>query len=255
MLSLFLALTLAQNPAASIKVEPSRTIDLDLTKLKGKLVRQLAWSPDGVELYLMTYDQNKDASIKKAYHFVIPLATGVPKDVDKAPEWAEKYWLWKSQRASPDDAALEIELLTEKKRISSVSLPMGGDLARGGPDSSAAGASGGLSTESAMAAANASQMADVRTMKLKGQVIGEWVNLPIVPGQTYGWAPTGQRLIAYAEQRSGKLVLMHLSGERQTVAGTKDVSHPAFSSDGSRLAYLEGRGKNRFALVVATLQK
>lgn len=252
MFTVFLALTLAQNPVASIRVEPSTTINLDLGKLKGKLVRQLAWSSDGTELYLMTYEQNKDASLKKMYHFVIPIETGVPKAVEKTPDWAEKYWIWKSQRSSPDDTALEIELLNERKLFSAVSIPMGGDLARGGTD----GGSNGLSAESAMAAANASQMADVRTMKLKGQVIGLWVNLPIQPGQTYGWAPKGVGLIAYAEQGSGKkLVVMNLAGQRQTVAGTRDVSHPAWSNDGSRLAYLEGRGGNKFALVVAAVQK
>jgi hypothetical protein len=253
MLAVFLALTIAQAqvPVASIKVAPSSTINIDLARLKGKLVRQLAWSPDAAELYLMTYDPNQDASIKKAYHFVIPVATGVPKSVEAAPKWAEEYWTWKSGQASPDDPALKIDVSTERKRVSAVSLPFGGDLARGGTE----GSTTGLSTESAMAAANASQMSDVRTMQLKGQVVGEWVNHPIVPGQTFGWGPKGTSLFAYAEQKSGRLVLMNHAGERQTVDGTREVSHPAFSNDGSRLAYLEGRGRNKFALVVAAVQK
>jgi hypothetical protein len=106
-----------------------------------------------------------------------------------------------------------------------------------------------------MAAANASQLSDVYTMRLKGQIIGEWINHPTVPGQTYGWGPKGTGLIAYAEQKSGRLVLMNLSGARQPVEGTREVIVPAFSNDGSRLAYLEGRGRNKFALVVATLQR
>lgn len=253
MLAVFLALTItqAQVPVASIKVAPSSTINIDLGKLKGKLVRQLAWSPDGAELYLMTYDQNQDASIKKAYHFVIPVATGVPRSVDAAPKWAEEYWSWKSGQASPDDPSLKIDVSSERKRVSAVSVPFGGDLARGGTDGSA----NGLSSDQAMAAANASQMSDVRTMRLKGQVVGEWVNHPIVPGQTFGWGPKGTGVFAYAEQKSGRLILMDQSGEKLTVDGTREVSHPAFSNDGSRLAYLEGRGRNRFALVVASVQK
>jgi hypothetical protein len=255
MLAVFLALTLAQTPVASIQVTPSTTVNIDLGKLKGKLVRQLAWSPDGAELYLMTYDPDKNASVKKAYHFVIPVGTGVPKAVDKTPEWAEKYLIWKADRASPDDPKLEIELTDETKRLSAVALPFGGDLARGGTEGAAAGSAGGLSSASAMAAANSSQMVRVITMKLKGQIIGEWINHPTVPGQTYGWGPKGTGLIAYAEQKSGRLVLMNLAGQRQTVEGTREVIVPAFSNDGARLAYLEGRGRNRFALVVATLQK
>ncbi len=253
MLAVFLALTIAQAqvPVASIRVAPSTTINIDLGTLKGKLVRQLAWSPDGAELYLMTYDQNQDASIKKAYHFVIPVATGVAKSVDAAPKWAEEYWSWKSAQASPDDPALKIDVSSERKRVSAISVPFGGDMARGGGDTG----STGLSSESAMAAANASQMSDVHTMRLKGQVVGEWVNHPIVPGQTFGWGPKGTSLIGYADQKSGRLVLMNLAGERLTVDGTREVSHPAFSNDGSRLAYLEGRGRNKFALVVASVQK
>jgi hypothetical protein len=257
MLLVFLTLTVAQAqvPVASITLAPSTTINIDLGKLKGKLVRQVAWSPDASELYLMTYDPNQDASIKKAYHFVIPVATGTPRAVDAAPKWAEEYWTWKSGQASPDDASLKIDLVTERRKVSAVALPFGGDLARGGTEGSAAGSGGGLSTESAMAAANASQMSDVRTIKLKGQVVGEWINHPIVPGQTFGWGPKGSGLFAYAEQKSGRLVLMNHAGDRHSVEGTRDVSHPAFSNDGSRLAYLEARGRNRFALVVAAVQK
>jgi hypothetical protein len=86
-------------------------------------------------------------------------------------------------------------------------------------------------------------------------VVGEWVNHPIVPGQTFGWAPKGRSLIAYADAKSGKLVVMNLAGERQTIDGTRNVTIPAWSADGTQLAYLEGRGRNRFALVVATVQK
>jgi len=257
MLSLVLALTIAQSqvPLSSIRLATSATINIDLGKLNGKLLRQLAWSPDGAELYLMTYDANKDASIKKAYHFVIRLETGAPKPVEAAPAWAEAYWTWKSGQASPDDASLKIDVATDRRRESAVAVPFGGDLARGGSDTSSAGSAGGMSTETAMAAANSSQMSNVYTMRLKGQVVGEWVNHPIVPGQTLGWAPKGHGLIAYVDHKSGRLVLMNLAGERHAVDDTKEVTLPAWSNDGSRLAYLEGRGRNRFALVVATVQK
>ena len=35
------------------------------------------------------------------------------------------------------------------------------------------------------------QNANIRTMRLKGEVIGEWVNSVIVPGLTFGWSPAG----------------------------------------------------------------
>jgi hypothetical protein len=252
MLAVLLALTIAQAqvPVASIKVAPSTTISIELGKLKGKLVRQLAWSPDAAELYLLTYDPAPNALVKKEYYFLIRLDTGATTAVEAAPKWAEDYLTWKAGQASPDDPTLKIEPLMERKLMSAVSLPFGGDLARGGTEGGT-----GLSTESAMAAANASQMVDVRTLRLKGQVVGQWVNAPTVPGQTYGWGPKGSGLIAYADHKSSRLVLMNLAGDRQTVDGPKNVILPAFSNDGSRLAYLEGRGKNKFALVVAAIQK
>ena len=245
----------APTPVASITVSAGTPIAIDLGKLKGQFVRRLAWSPDASEVYLMTYDANKDASVKKIYHFLIPVGTGAPKAIDAEPPWAENYWTWKSAQASPDDPALKIEVSAQKKRDNAVALPFGGDLARGGTTEAGAGAAGGMSQDEALAAARAMQSNDVYTMRLKGEVIGEWVNHPTVPGQTFGWAPKGVGLIAYAEQKSGKLVLMNHAGDKKKIDGTKEVIFPAFTEDGARLAYLEGRGRKRFALFLATVQK
>jgi hypothetical protein len=62
-------------------------------------------------------------------------------------------------------------------------------------------------------------------------------------------------VIAFAEQKTGKLVLMDRNGNKQKIEGTKDVVLPAWTDDGTRLAYLESRGRTRYALVVATVQK
>ena len=245
----------APTPVASINVSAGAPIAIDLGKLKGQFVRRLAWSPDASELYLMTYDANKDASVKKTYHFLIPAGTGVPKAVDAQPAWAESYWTWKSAQASPDDPALKIDLSTEKKRDDSVALPFGGDLARGGSTSAGSGVAGGMSQDEALAAARAMQGNNVYTMRLKGEVIGEWINHPTVPGQTFGWAPKGVGLIAYAEQKSGRLVLMNHAGDKKKIDGTKEVIFPAWTEDGTRLAYLEERGRYRFALFLAIVQK
>ncbi len=258
MLLLLLTFTLTlQSPApvSAIRVSPSTVVDLDLGKLKGPLVRRLAWSPDGSELYLLTYDANRDATIKKEYHYLIPAAGGAPKPVEAPPEWVQAYWTWKSAQASPDDPELKIQVSEQKKRDSAAALPFGDEMARGGTTSAAAGAAGGASAEGMLEAARAMQTNDVRTMRLKGEVIGEWINHPTVPGQTFGWGPKGTGLIAYAEQKSGKLVIMNVAGDKKKIDGTKNVVLPAWTDDGTRLAYLEGRGRNKFALVVASVQK
>ncbi len=256
MLVTLLALTFvlqSQTPVASITVTPATTINLDLGRLKGALVRQLAWAPDASELYLMTYDANKDASIKKMYHYVIPVGTGQPKQVDAQPAWATAYWGWKAAQTSPDDPELKIQVSVEKKRETAVAIPFGGDLARGGTGSAAAGSAGGLSEEAAMEAARAMQTNNIYTMRFKGEIVGEWINHPTVPGQTFGWGPKGTGLIAYAEHKSGRLVVMNHAGDKQKIDDTRNVVLPAWTDDGTKLAYLESRGRNRFALVVASV--
>jgi hypothetical protein len=204
------------------------------------------------ELYLMPYEANRDASVKEAFHYVMPATGGQFSAVRTAPPWAATYWTWKSDRNPPGDPSQQIEVLQEQKRAETgVATPMGGDLARGGADTGAAGVSSGA----AVNAARGMQMNNVYTLKLKGEIIGEWIDHPIVPGLTFGWGPKGSGLIAFAEKGSGRLVVMDTAGNKQRVDDTKGVVLPAFSEDSSRLAYLENRGRNRFAVVVATLSK
>jgi hypothetical protein len=243
--------------AETIRLLPSVVAEFQLGAggINGQRVRQLAWSPDGRELYLMTYEPNRDASIKEAFHYVMPAAGGKFARVEATPTWAATYWTWKSDRSAPGDQSRQIEVLQEKKRAETgVATPMGGDMARGGADTGGAGAAGGISPAAATDAARGMQMQDVYTLKLKGEIVGEWINHPIVPGLTFGWGPKATGLIAFAEKNGGRLVLMDRAGKKQKVDGTKDVVLPAFSDDGSRLAYLEGRGRNRFAVIVADVK-
>jgi hypothetical protein len=240
--------------AAQVKLSPPVEVaQIDLGKLGGTLVSELAWSPDGNELYLQTQTEDKRALPKDTFHFVIPAEGGSFSKVGAPPDWAGAYWTWKSGQTAPDDQAFKITISTEKRVASATAIPMGGDLAKGGADTVGAGT--GASAESVAAAANASMNASVNTMLLKGEVIGEWVNHRIMPGTTFGWGPPGTHLIAYAEKQSGRLVIMDSTGTKQKVDGTKGVVAPAWSSDGTRLAYLESRGRYRYALIVAKVSK
>lgn len=238
-------------PVTQITVTPGAAVlEFDLASLKGTRLRQMAWSPDGTQLYLQTYDANKDATVKELFHYVLPVAGGAPKRIDTPPVWAADYWAWKSGQTAPDDPAWKIEVSSEKKIASAIAMPMGGDLARGGVGDP----TGGVSVETVTA--NAAQAANVSvyTLRLKGETVGEWTNHPIMPGLTFGWGPRGSGLMAYAEKSSGRLTLMDRSGKTARVDGTKDVVLPAFTEDRSRIAYLEGRGRNKYALVIATVK-
>lgn len=256
LLSCVLALTpaTAQAPkatAATVVVTPAPPVmAIDLRSLKGPLVRQLAWSPDQTELYLQTYEANRDASVRNTFHYVIPAVGGAPRQVDTPPTWAVAYFQWKSGQASPDDPSWKIDVSSERKIQSATAIPMGGDLARGG----SVDPTGGHSAESAVAAAAQSGNVNIYSMVLSGEVVGYWENHPIVPGLTFGWAPKGVGLIAFAD-KSGKLALMDRSGKARRIDTTKAVTLPAWSEDGTRLAYLEKTARTTYALVIATVTR
>jgi len=244
------ALATQAAPATQIKIAPSEVAQFDLGKMDGKLVRQLAWSDDLSQLYLQTFTEDKRALPKDVYHYVIPASGGQFKKVSAEPDWAIAYWSWKSGQTAPDDAAFKIEISTDKRVSNATAMPMGGDFARGGGDTGGGGTSVGAVTAAAQGATNDT----VYTMTLKKEVVGEFVNHAIIPGLTFGWGPKGTHLIAYADQQ-GHLVVMDSTGAKQKIEDTKSVVLPAFTADATKLAYLEGRGHNKYALVVATVTK
>jgi hypothetical protein len=93
----------------------------------------------------------------------------------------------------------------------------------------------------------------VHTMLLKGEVVGEYVNSVIVPGQTFGWGPAGSKVIAYSAAKTGRLVVMDDQGVKQEIDGTSDALFPAWSSDGKRIAWLQRDGKKKFILRIANI--
>jgi hypothetical protein len=225
--------------------------EIDLRRLKGPLPRQLAWSPDHTQLYLQTYEANKDATVKTLYHYVLPSNGGAPKQVDAPPAWATEYITWKSGQASPDDGTWKIDVVQEKKIQSATSIPMGGDLARGGT----VDPTGGISVESVTAAAAQASNAVIYSMRLSGETVGEWINHPIVPGLTFGWGPKGTSMIAFAEKSGGRLSLMSRDGKVSRIDGTRNVIAPAWSRDGQRIAWLEHKTRAVYALIIGDVRK
>ena len=121
-------------------------------------------------------------------------------------------------------------------------MAKGGVGATGG----ASGGGGGSSVNDATGAAFGSQNANVVLLKLKGEVIGEFVNAPALPGTTFGWGPHGSGLIVFAAA-DGHLVLMDDQGRKQDIQGPKAASFPGWSEDGTRIFFLERTGRKKFA--------
>jgi hypothetical protein len=258
-IGLTLALAVAPAPVRSAADQTAVTgtaaiLDLDMDKLKGEPGR-LAWSPDGKDIYIQTIERDNRGAVKGTKHYVVSVAEKTIKSVDQEPEWASKYWSWKSAQMSPAAPAFRIKVdqRTESKR--STATPTGGDLAKGGVPDPAAG-----STVSDVAsAASQTQNLNIFALKVQGEVLGEWINEAVTPGINFGWAPAPQHLLAFARRDgdrrdTGALMLLDETGHKEEVANTKSVWLPAFSGDGHRLAWLARKDRKHFALTIGSVE-
>src|SRR5690349_3173098 len=113
---------------------PALISTIDTGKLKGEPT-QLGWSADGTQLFLQTSDRDAHGMVTNPRYFVMSAAAGKPEPVKEQPGWAAEYWTWKSNQYAPGSKTFGIDPPTmEERKASSVSAPMGGDLARGGAD-------------------------------------------------------------------------------------------------------------------------
>lgn len=245
------ALAFSQTPLRVETVnfsEPATVAELDMGKLKGEPSR-LAWSADGKQFYVQT-TENRGRPNAKIRHYVFT-GDGKQENAGEEPKWAADYWIVKSSQAPPDNPALKIEIKTEQRQQRTTSVPMGGDMARGGVDTGASGTSAG----DAGSAAYGQQATTVHSMVLKGQTIGEFANSVIVPGETFGWGPKGSKVIAFTTPKDGEVVVMDFEGKKKEVSGTEDALLPAWSSDGKRLAWLQRDGRRKYLLKVADVTR
>lgn len=222
---------------------------LDAGKLKGEPV-QLAWSPDGTKLYLQTAGRDKVGMVVNPRSYVMSAADGKPEPVDAPPAWAAEYWGWKSGQAAPGSPAFRIDFKQDFKTVTSVSAPRGGALAKGGVDASG---TGGTTADDIAMQAQQSQKVQVVVYTLKGETIGEFVGQQALHGYTFGWSPATRGVMAYANQ-SGRLALIDAQGQKQEIDATKNVILPAWSNDGSKIAFFQKNGKNKYDLFVVDVK-
>lgn len=243
------ASALSRQDAASLTVSaPATLTTLDARNMKGEPTR-LAWSPDGSQLFIETHVRKGGVLSNPRYYLFSRKDQELTSATD-APAWVSEYWSWKSYPSAPGLASFKIELNERDDRVSATASPMGGDLARGVP-------SGGTGTTvtDANTAVLQSQVQHVITLRLKGEVVGQYVNAQWVPGYTFGWAPESLGpYIAYGD-KDGHLALMDRDGHRRQVPGTDDVLLPAWSQEGSQIAFFRKTGKNTYDLSVVDVKK
>ena len=221
--------------------------ELDLGKLKGAL-RRIAWSPDAGQLYVQTAEGS--AASPKLHHYIVAAAAGatVTPSADP-PEWADTYWAFKSDRFAPGVESMMIDV-DQKYETLKFGTGSAGALDRA---SSPATPDGNANVASNIEKAAESQKVHVVRLLLGGETISEFVNEQAVPGLMFGWGPRSSGAIAFTD-RDGRLFVMDRQRRKRTIGDAKNALLPAWSADGSRLAWVQkGRGK-KWTLVVADVR-
>lgn len=221
---------------SKIKIgQPAAVAELDLGKLKGDL-REIGWSPDGAQLYIQTADGDGPSATR--HYYVVSATGGAVAAVDHAPTWANEYWDLKSSRSAPGLDAVEIDIVS-------------GDAITGLPRD---GRPGNGADVGQFAASNETRTSDVLVMRLFDTSIGEFVNTRPVPGQTFSWGPDASGAIAFVDH-DGRVTLLDRGKHKQIVAGVKDATLPAWSTDGAHLAWAQKTGRKKFMLMAATVTR
>jgi hypothetical protein len=230
---------------------PAKVASIDTDKLKGEPT-QLSWSEDATQLVLQTSERDKTGMTKNPRYFIVSAGDGSISPAPAVPAWADKYWSWKSNQYAPWSATTAIEVKSDQKTVSATSAPMGGSLAKGGTSGDPNG--GGTSMEEVAQHKSQTQTVNVITLTLMGERVGYFEAVQFIPGYTFGWAPKDLGSIAYVNS-SGRLAVMEKDGSKQQIESTKNVILPAWSTDGTRIAFLQRTGKNKYDLYVAPVTK
>jgi hypothetical protein len=232
---------------STVKIGSATTVaELDLGKLKGEL-RQVSWNNEGTQFYIQTTEGAPPS--QKLHHYAVAAAGGAVTSIAQQPDWAEAYWAFKSDRAAPGIGSLLIDV---EQKVENVKIGTG---SAGAADRTGDALGGGNVVSGAnVERAAESQHVKVIRLKLFDEAVSEFFNEPAVPGLMFSWGPTGSATIAFTD-RDGRLILLDQRKHKQTVSGVKDALLPAWSMDGSRLAWVQKSGRKKYTLMWTTVSK
>jgi hypothetical protein len=237
-------------PATDVRLfktsQPRALAEIDTAQVKGSPVG-LAWHADGT-IYLRVGDG------KETRHYLITTAPAVSiAQSDGLPAWAATYWALKSGMVAPGVPTLRIEAEQRAGRRSSVNTPAGGSLAGMAsgvlPNEGGEGVSAGV----AIAAANATVVTGIVTLRLKGHVVGEWTDEVPQLGMRFGWAPAPMGVLAYVDADGG-LFLLDREGRRVQVPGVSHALLPAWSPDGRQILCLQKKTGTVYTLTLTGVE-
>ena len=123
-LTLIFVQALAAIDVSRITLSAPKTLTVvEIDKIDGEPWR-LAWSPDGTQLHLAAM-KRKGTQVQQT-DWVIDIQSPTAKPAAPLPEWATKYWEWKSWKSAPGNPAFEITIDQQRKNVSATARPMGG---------------------------------------------------------------------------------------------------------------------------------
>ena len=211
---------------------PQLVCHLDMNVLKGA-VRRLSWSPDGLYLHVQTIDRDV------LHDYIVALDD---KEISLAfgePEWAAAYWARKADLSAPGEPGLKIEVIEKHQRTRQT--PFAGGFSAGGAQT--------------VDQRNPTDTFAIEvSLKLLGEEVGYFLNDVAYGGITFGWGPSGSGLLVFADAK-GRIALFDRQKHKKIVAGTKDAVLPAWSSDGTHVAFLQKDNRRIYSLMTATISR
>jgi hypothetical protein len=245
-LSLFLQAPMPTRPldvSTLVIGTPVTVADIDTGKLKGAL-RQLAWSPDLTQFYLQTTDSDGPGGTVR--HYLAAADGGAVVPAPSEPDWAIDYWRFKSDRYAPGLPSLVIGV-DQKMEVMKVGTGSAGAIEGG----NRAGGDTVMSANNIDREAQ-NQKQNVTRLTLLDETISEFVNQRVIPGLTFVWGPSGSGAIVFADSE-GRLVFLDQHKHKRVMIGSKDAVLPAWTTDGTRVAFLQKAGRKKYHLVTVTI--
>lgn len=235
-----LAATVLAAPLPSFHVSaPAVIIDVNGHTLKGSPI-QLVWGDKPGLFYIQTAQGYQPHVVFR--HYTVTLGAKAPASLKKEPDWASKYWAWKSQRSTPADPTLIINV---RKRVLDNRLPIE-SLADKARSLEGGGQQAMLAAENV--ANDRKNASSVQTLVLKNTIIGQYFDSPLLPGLTFGWSPKELHAVAYVDTHNRLAIYDYLLDRNEVVTGTSGVLLPAWSLDGTKIVFLQKTGKKAYSL-------
>ena len=236
MRALLVSAVLAAQAASAIDVArlaiapPTVVCDLDPSVVKGE-IRRLSWSNDGAYLHIQTRDGDA------LRDFIVSIAGREVSVAFGEPEWGARYWAVKSSLAAPGDPALKIDVLEDHQRT------------RPAPFNNGFGPNGGQTVDPRNPV---DTFAIEVKLKLLGEEIGYFFNDVAYGGLTFGWGPTASGALAFVDDK-GRVTLLDRAKHKRVVPDAKDAALPAWSPDGTRIAFVQKTARKQRRLMMAAL--